>query len=53
MQNTGQREVKDESHPMNRFNDAEYKRWSENLEALKSTEADWGIESFLKQTEKE
>jgi hypothetical protein len=36
----------------NQFDDAEYKRWSENLRSLKSAEADWGIEAFFGQTEK-
>jgi hypothetical protein len=52
MQNTLIPNLDKKAIPRNQFDDAEYKRWSENLRSLKSAEADWGIESFLRQAEK-
>jgi hypothetical protein len=51
MQNTDQREARQEGQPSNQFDDAEYKRWSGKLRAPRSP-ASGGIENFLGQDEK-
>jgi hypothetical protein len=51
MQNTDRHRVKQDGHPPNQFDEAEYRRWSEKLRPFKPAEADWGFESFLGQTE--
>jgi|SRR5579863_1022262 len=38
---------KEERHPKNRFNDSEYRRWSERLTATRSFKTQSGIQSFL------
>jgi hypothetical protein len=52
MQDTQNRELKQECRPANQFDEAEYKRWSEKFRPLKPAESDWGIERFLGRSEK-
>jgi hypothetical protein len=47
MQNARHDGHEKERHSTNRFNDSEYKRWSEGLMAGRSFKTQWGIDSFL------
>ena len=47
MQNARHNESREERHPTNRFNDSEYRRWSEGLMATRSFKAQCGVQSFL------
>jgi len=47
MQNAQENGSKEEGHPTNRFNDPEYRRWSEGLIAARSFKTQCGIQSFL------
>jgi hypothetical protein len=47
MQNERHNGFKEEKHPTNRFNDSEYRRWSEGLIPTRSLKTQSGIQSFL------
>jgi hypothetical protein len=47
MQNTKRHELEKESYSTNRFNSAEYERWSGGTTSAQSLKAQWGIENFL------
>ena len=51
MENSERDRLKMERHATNRFNDSEYKRWSERITATQSVKTQWGIETFLCPTE--
>jgi hypothetical protein len=52
MQNAQQQSMKKECHSTNHFNDSEYDRWSQGLKAIQSSNPQWGIESFLRTTDR-
>ena len=47
MQNARQNGFKEERHPANRFNDPEYRRWSEGLISTRTFKPQCEIQSFL------
>jgi hypothetical protein len=47
MRNARHNGCKEERQPTNRFNDSEYRRWSERLMATRSFKTQCGIQSFL------
>jgi hypothetical protein len=47
MQNASHQRSQKQSNSTNRFNDLEYKRWSESITETRSTETRSGIDSFL------
>jgi hypothetical protein len=47
MQNAQHDGYKKKHYSTNRFNDSEYKRWSEGLKASGSCKTQWGIDSFV------
>jgi hypothetical protein len=47
MQNAQDREIKEAVGSTNKFNNAEYKRWSDGITRGQSFKTQWGVESFL------
>jgi hypothetical protein len=47
MQNAQDCEIKEAVCSTNKFNNAEYKRWSDGITRGQSSKTQWGVESFL------
>ena len=47
MQNREHYEVKEEGCSTDKFNNAEYERWSAGITGAESSKTQWGVENFL------